>query len=195
MRKVRQKNKKHYCTSPLKSQKGQESIVFEVLIAVILMTFVFVIGGFAMKALNETKCSKEIDLSMSQLASAIEKAGATSIGTYYYKFSPSSCFGGKSKNVTYELKPESATLCSSYCPGSTYCYLLKYLNNADPVSPLRYKCVNISKYVELNNSEACNISQKYELMPIGSGIIFHPGDYIFESKSLTSPLICIYYNQ
>ncbi|PIU02960.1 MAG: hypothetical protein COT55_00750, partial [Candidatus Diapherotrites archaeon CG09_land_8_20_14_0_10_32_12] len=65
----------------------------------------------------------------------------------------------------------------------------------DPVSPLRYKCVNISQYAGLNNSGACNMPTEYELIPTDSGIIFHPGDYIFESKSLTSPSICIYYNQ
>ncbi|MDD4983872.1 MAG: hypothetical protein PHH82_03490 [Candidatus ainarchaeum sp.] len=192
MHKVGQKINKWRNLHSLKSQKGQESIVFEVLIAVILMTFVFVIGGYAMKSLNETKCSKEIDLSMSQLASAIEKAGATSIGTYYYKFSPSSCF--RNKETSYELKSESATLCSSYCPGTNYCYLLKYQNQQDPVSPLRYKCVNISKYVGLNNTGICSAQGDYDVMQVNP-TIFHQGDYLFESKSLTVPSICIYYKQ
>jgi hypothetical protein len=128
---------------------------------------------------------------MSQLASAIEKAGATSIGTYYYKFSPSSCF--RNKDTIYELKSESTTLCSSYCPGSNYCYLLKYENQQDPVSPLRYKCVNISKFVGINNTGICNNPPAdYDTLPTNP-IVFPSANYLFESKSLVNPSICVYY--
>ncbi len=172
----------------LKNSKGQESIVFEVLIAVILMTFVFIIGGYAMTSLNQTKCSKEVDSTMSQLAVAIEKAGSVSIGSYYYTFSESSCF--RDNNTTYILKEETSALCSSYCPGSTQCYLLKYNNSSDPVSTVRYKCVNISRYVTFNGGSCTNPPDAgYETLP---GLTFSSGNYIFESYSLGNPEICIY---
>jgi len=176
------------------NNKGQESIVFEVLIAVILMTFVFVIGGYAMTSLNQTKCSKEIDLSMVQLATSIEKAGALSIGSYSYNFAPSSCF---SNNQTkYTLEKEGPVLCSSYCPGTDSCYLLKYDNPKDPVSTVRYKCVNVSRYVAFS-PETCNSNrpQGYKELPMSKSSIFYPADYIFQSQSLTSPTICVYYKQ
>lgn len=174
----------------LLNNKGQESIVFEVLIAVVLMTFVFLVGGYAMKSLNQTKCAKEIDLSMAQLASAIEKAGAISIGSYSYKFSPASCFG--SEKTAYTLESGSSVLCSSYCPGSSTCYLLKYDNPKDPVSPVRYKCVNISRYVKFSTYE-CDAGVPPGYKKLEEPLVFPPGNYIFQSLSLNKPTICIYY--
>jgi len=173
------------------NSRGQEAIVFEVLIAVILMTFVFVIGGFAMNSLNQTKCSKEIDLSMSKLATSIEKAGAISIGSYSYKFSPSACF--QNNKTDYELIVAEGSLCSSYCPGSSYCYLLQYSNEEDPVSPVRFRCVNISRYISINPGGTCPVLPgAYDLLP--EPFIFGAGSYVFQSKSLTNPTMCIYYH-
>jgi hypothetical protein len=157
------------------------------------MTFVFVIGGYAMTSLNQTKCSKEIDLSMTQLASSIEKAGALSIGSYSYTFAPSSCF---SNNETkYTLEKEGPVLCSSYCPGSDICYLLKYNNPKDPVSTVRYKCVNVSRYVDFNPGTCMMPPADYKELPVSVSTLFYPADYVFQSMSLTSPTICVYYKE
>ena len=54
------------------SQKGQEAAPFELLIAVITMTFVIVVGLNAMSTLLRAQCEGKIDQNMEELKTALE---------------------------------------------------------------------------------------------------------------------------
>jgi len=181
------------------NSKGQADTVFEVLIAVILLGFVLVAGSFAMSSLSNTKCSKSIDISLSSLKQTIEKASSSTLLSTDFLFDMPYCFGN---NFTIELqKPANSSLCSSVCPGSFgKCFILRYENEKDKVSPVRNVCVQISPVIALNNT-VCPDQEGYSLMPntLGidgqTGVSFINDRYKFVSKTVSTvntPLICIY---
>jgi|GEM_PF-3273960 len=178
------------------NKKGQADTVFEVLIAVILLGFVLFAGTYAMSSLSNTKCSKSIDISISDLRLTIEKAASSTLISTDFLFNMPYCFGNEYTLVLE--KQANAALCSSYCPGSSgSCYLLHYKNPKDKVSQVRYSCVQISPIVRINDSSS-NCS-----MPSDASGIYSPysdkfdnGRYIITSKNLsttnTFPGLCIF---
>ena len=189
------------------NRKGQADVVFEVLIAVILLGFVLFTGTMAMSSLSNTKCSKSIDISLGDLRLTLEKAAASTLLSTEYLFNMPYCFGGDF-NVALQ-KQTNAALCSAYCPGSSgQCYLLKYDNRKDKVNQVRYTCVQISSIVEVNTDVAgCVVpritsttTDTYEPAPNsslnGGGTSFESGRYIINSKNLSSgrsvPILCIF---
>ena len=171
------------------NSKGQSDIVFEVLVAVILMSFVLTAGAYAMNSLSTTKCSKQIDASLSDLTRSIETALSSAITQESFLFSIPSCFSNKHKVSI--LKTEG-DICLHYCPGVTNkCVLLKYEDNKDKVQTIRYKCINIS-YVTLINPNSCGQKiGEYSLYKDQNNEIDR-GKYLFTSNSFKTPILCIY---
>lgn len=174
--------------------KGQADTVFEVLIAVILLGFVLFAGTLAMSSLSNTKCSKSIDIAMSDLKQTIEKSASSTLISTEFLFNMPFCFGNE---LTLTLQNQAnAALCSSYCPGSSgKCYLLRYDNKKDKVSQVRYTCVQISPVIRINeqSDSPCEPpSSEYVI----SGSDFTNGRYIISSKTLATsnayPGLCIF---
>ena len=182
----------------INEKKGQADTVFEVLIAVILLGFVLAAGTLAMSSLSNTKCSKSIDIALGDLRLALEKAsGSTLLNTDYF-FDLPYCFGSQNDIKVTLARQANASLCNSYCPGSSgQCYLIKYDNAKDKVNPIRYVCVQISPIVVLNSSENCK-DDTLELVVADStnGVPLQNGKYVFASRNLSTqgslPNMCIY---
>lgn len=182
----------------IKDKKGQSDVVFEVLIAVILLGFVLVAGTLAMSSLSNTKCSKSIDISLSSLKQNIEKASTNTLLSTEFLLDVPYCFGS---DVNLEFKKELPTICSIYCPGvSGACYMLKYQNSKDKVSPVRFICLQVSPVIVLNAEEQCvNSPTDFDLWTKkgnnSNGIKMENGRYIISSSSALSnndPTLCIY---
>lgn len=179
------------------NSKGQAEAVFEVLIAVILLSFVLVIGSISMNTISNNKCSKEIDISLKDFVLNIERVSSSSLASKSYLFGLPNCFGPDA-DVKIISESDSA-LCSSYCPGSTGgCYLMQYDNNKDKVNPRRYNCLNISPITVLNDNGICN-QGNLALVDSSQGngaysleYKFTRGKYLITSASLQRPNICIY---
>lgn len=174
--------------------KGQADTVFEVLITVILLSFVMLVGSYAMTSLSSSKCSKEIDISLSSLSQIIVKTASSPLSSQYYLLALPRCFGGDSTVSVTQFVNEQY-ICNHYCPGSLgSCYLLKYENKSDKVSPLRYMCINISALTKINNQACTNNSPEgYTTIDFANGgIVMQKGKYYIASQSITEPTICIY---
>ena len=57
-------------------QKGQQSAPFELLIAVILMTFVIYVGYIAIQQVETNNCVQENDSILSEFKFSLEKVGS-----------------------------------------------------------------------------------------------------------------------
>jgi len=175
------------------NQKGQADTVFEVLIAVILMSFVLLIGSFAMQSLSKTKCTKEINSSINEFSRTISLIATNPLSSKTYLFDMPVCFG---PNYQIVLEKKSGPICQSYCTGTTnQCWLLHYYNPKDKVSPVRYKCVNIAPSTTINDHSICNSEDNFEnLTDDGDNKIgpFKRNKYLINSNSITKPTLCIY---
>jgi hypothetical protein len=166
------------------NNKGQSDTVFEVLIAVILLGFVLTAGGFAMNSLSNTKCSKEIDLSLLDLKRNIEEgANSPLISTKFTIYTPN-CFGTNYK-ISLQ-RSDDLRLCTSYCPGSTSnCFLLRYENDKDKASQVRYNCVNISPAIILSGDgeelDGYNI-----INPSQNSIDMNNGTYLIKNNTFAN---------
>ena len=175
----------------IKDKKAQADAVFEVLIAVILMSFVFLVGSFSMQSLAKTKCSKEINIALSDLARNISLVATNPLASKQYFFNMPNCFG---PNYNVKIIESQGSLCASYCSGaSNKCFLLQYDNNKDKVSPIRYKCINISPMTMLNPLVYCSTLQNgFEIIQKDNSISLKKGKYLITSNSLNMPILCIY---
>ena len=194
------KSEQTFERSILTDYKGQAETVFEVLIAVILLSFVLVVGSYAMSSLSDTKCSKQIDISLAEFSRTIEETASSSLASKFYLFDLPNCFGPSATTTLYEH--ENPQLCASRCPGSMgRCYLLRYDNEKDPISPTRYQCVNISPLTIMNDSKVCNDapekftkkdSEKIAEVLDQRALVFKRGQYVIKSVSLETPIVCVY---
>lgn len=167
------------------NNKGQSDTVFEVLIAVILLGFVLTAGGFAMNSLSNTKCSKEIDLSLLDLKRNIEEgANSPLISTKFTIYTPN-CFGTNYKIKL--IKSDDLRLCTSYCPGSTSsCFLLRYENDKDKASQVRYNCVNISPAINFTASAQEGIDGYSLVAPALNSIDMNNGTYLIKNNTFAN---------
>lgn len=107
-----------------KNPRGQSSAPFEVLVAVVIMSFVLFMGLQAVTFFSENRCKSDLQQEAANLKAKVQEAiGGNSV---LLNFHPPECF----KNVETEmrLKVQSSTaVCSSIC-GKTVneCLLFTY---------------------------------------------------------------------
>ena len=178
------------------NSRGQADTVFEVLITVILLSFVLLVGSYAMTSLSDSKCNKEIDIALSDLSRTLAKVSSSALGSQYYNFNMPNCFRPQIKVSV--IKSYDNFICSHYCPGSLgSCFMLKYENDKDKVGPVRYRCINISSLTIINDSSVCtsmeNGDEFYEQIGLeNNSSDLNAGRYFFSSQSLSKPVLCIY---
>lgn len=166
------------------NNKGQSDTVFEVLIAVILLGFVLTAGGFAMNSLSNTKCSKEIDLSLLNLKRSIEDGANSPLISTKFNVRIPNCFGTM---YSVKLVKNTDEKCTSYCPGSTSeCYLLIYENPKDKASQVRYNCVNISPAIIIKSGS--DGVEGYDSVSINtpSSVDMNNGSYLIKNNTFAN---------
>ncbi len=177
------------------NNKGQADTVFEVLITVILLSFVLLVGSYAMTSLSDSKCSKEIDISLINFSQVISRTASSALGSQYYSFDLPYCFGSETE-VKIEKRISDQSVCNHYCPGSLgSCYLMTYNNKKDKVNPVRHVCVNISPLTNINTSVCDNteLEDDFEIIGTeGTSINLPKGRYYISSQSLSDPNICMF---
>jgi len=116
------------------SQRGQESAPFELLIAVIVMTFVIVIGFNALSVLEEKTCEGKLNANMEEIKSAIE-AVVRNKSKSNVSFELPECYSEEESRLRIIERDELA-YCSSVCGGSlAQCTVLPERDNHNQVPP------------------------------------------------------------
>ncbi len=174
--------------------RGQEEAPFQLLVAVILMTFVIIVGLNAMNEASREKCFNNTEKLLNDLKQSIEK-------TAIYKqpssinFNPPGC----TKNESFVLiKSDESRICSELCMNSSSsCILLRY--KTVEITEIQDKCINISYDTQFRHyaddwDSGCMHLEGYTGISIDSqGFI--PGVYQFlysETSGTTSPVVCVY---
>ncbi len=176
------------------NSKGQEAAPFELLIAVIVMTFVIMIGLTAMNVLLTKECEGRIDSQMEELKTDIEKvAGGEGKESSYFEMP--GCFSEKDSKLEI-VDRDDRRICTYYCGSGEQCTLLVFTNpNYHNAVCLRISSATVflagdpcdtSKLVE-GTTEYCIDQWKAE--PI------KPGRYILIrefSLYTDTPVVCVY---
>ncbi len=139
-------------------QKGQEAAPFELLIAVVVMTFVLISGVNVMQILEQENCKGQLDNQMEKMKTAIENV-ASGEGQRDFSFSMPHCFSRGVENSTPISKVNikqvnSRQICSAYCPGATFECRLLWFATEDFHS---VKCLRISTVTNFPTDDSiCN---------------------------------------
>ena len=147
------------------SGKGQESAPFELLIAIIVMTFVIIVGFNALNSLNKETCEGTLDQNLEQIKTAIESV-VKNQSTSNVSFSLPSCFSEQESSLRI-LEKNSEAYCSSVCGGSlAECTVLEFSNPHYS----NIKCLRISSATNFPEGEPCDTqileggSDRYEIV-------------------------------
>lgn len=182
----------------LPGTRGQVSAPFELLVAVILMTFVIIIGTTALMTLQKEKCFGEMGYEMDELKVAIQRV-ATQKGKQSLTLALPACYD--ERETIIKIKEfDDTELCSSHCGGgSNFCTILVWSN---PKAPPIWKCLKISPLTVFSDAAStCTDYSASDYTPIdlratGTSMpSIPPGNYTLVSKfNVTSsfPIICAY---
>jgi hypothetical protein len=180
-------------------EKAQAAAPFELFVAVIIMTFVVIVGYNALVAVTEKVCLNTVDREMTKFKVSLE-------GTVKMKsqnkifFSPDSkCFTSKSTIMKIEIEPDKR-VCAARCNyPSDGCFVMTF-SNPTIADGFISKCLELPPFTNFVTSGCTDdldvASQGYSAIdPMTSGKI-GIGSYIFKNISPagdTYPKICILY--
>ncbi|MFH1256094.1 MAG: hypothetical protein V1494_02265 [Candidatus Diapherotrites archaeon] len=174
-------------------KSGQEEAPFELLIAVVVMTFVITIGLYAVNVLRDKQCEGELEKSLGDLQQAIQIV-ANGQGTQTVTFAIPSCYqeteGVTETKISYEQETHTCTYyCGSY---RNECTLLKFYNPEHSTS----KCLFISSSTAFTSDSCTDFSREegYEVVNWHNSII-SSGRYTLISKFnafSSNPVLCVY---
>ena len=177
------------------NQKGQESAPFELLIAIVVMTFVIVVGFQAIDTLNEETCRGVLNQNMEEIKRGIETVVQTK-SKVSLSYELPNCFREDEAKMLIVDRKERV-YCSAICGGSlAQCTILRF---ASPTFS-ETKCLRISAATDFPDETTCDADA---LEPAGDfgveewkseeGIA--PGVYTLIRQSnlfSRSPQICVY---
>ncbi|MAG17945.1 MAG: hypothetical protein CL944_00555 [Candidatus Diapherotrites archaeon] len=187
------------------SEKGQESAPFELLIAIIVMTFVIVVGFNALETLNRETCEGKINKNLEDIKTAIESVVKNKSKTNVSYELPN-CYSENESGLII-VERNDTVYCSNVCGGSlAQCTVLQF--SSDDPSYTETKCLRISsattfpdEYVTCPTDllEPAEGYTAVDWKAIGDNLGFRtsiiPGQYtLIRQSNLFSqaPIICVY---
>lgn len=181
--------------------RGQESAPFELLVAVIVMTFVIAAGLGATQFLMQEQCKGEMGSQMEQIKTAIETV-AKGRGKANVSFTMPSCFRpSESPSCSYASDPNASRLCikdtdskqtcAYYCGGSQRSCTLLIFTSPDYSN---ISCLRISPLTQFFTQSPCEERTGWELQDWMANSI-QQGQYsLVNAFSLANdnPYVCAY---
>jgi len=176
-------------------QRGQEAAPFELLVAVIIMTFVILLGYRALEQVSEIKCKGEAEGELEKMKTTLENI-VKQKGKENLSFYAPVC--AQEKETRIRIRGfEDERICAAFCGGSRRsCTILSY---STPKFSLN-KCLRISINTTFGSGETCtgqevSNPEQFEAMDLKGDAGVENGSYILVSKfDLTGsyPIICAY---
>jgi len=174
--------------------KGQEEAPFQLLVAVILMTFVIIVGLRAIEQAEEQKCFYDTEKSMDDLRTAIERTVQNHTPSII-RFTPPGC---SDEEQFFVLKTDYENLCKRTCMNaSSVCVLLRY--STSETSGIQDKCINIPYDTQFrhvgDDTDSCQEIDGYKKLEMESNQGLILGSYYlvyYDNPAINYPIVCSY---
>jgi hypothetical protein len=185
----------------VKFVKGQVSSPFELLVAIIIMSFVVIIGANMLAGVNEQVCLAGIDKSLTEFKLKLEDTALLRTSNKFeFRLNTNSCFNENDAIIKIE-KYNDSKKCSSICADKTTnsCFVLIF-NASDLANGFKAKCLNLQVYTSFVGPDDCPTSEESlngfeSIIPTTNGQMLHSGTYILRNISpagASNPEICTY---
>ena len=189
----------------LKENKAQAAAPFELFVAVIIMTFVVIVGYQALERVNNEVCLNTVDREMTEFKTAIESTVNLKSSMSIIFRPDESCFvSGASKGKEYassmkiELE-DNPNVCSAACNyPSDKCHIMTF-SNPNVAGAFRRKCLELPSYTQFlkESCQATELQASSGYSPIDPTVEgIKIGRYDFRNISPagdTYPKICVYW--
>lgn len=180
------------------SKKGQVSAPFELLVAVIIMSFVVIIGSQMLSAANREVCVNNIDKELSEFKTMLEKTSSFKTSTKFNFENPDNCFNEKNAEIRIEKVIKNPKLCSAIClSADNTCHIMNFIISKSGIT--KQKCLNLSQFTVFRSDGCDETGQELQgyyavdpskNLPIGNYILRN-----IAKSGDTYPVICTYYSR
>jgi uncharacterized protein (UPF0333 family) len=178
------------------NSKAQASAPFELLVAVIIMTFVIIVGTQMLNQVNSQVCLNHVESSMGDFVNYLEET-ANNKTTSKFSFRPESICFNQSQHIMKIVRERDVKVCSAKCgiPQDT-CYIMIFYT-PDVALGTEEKCINLPVYTNFETNDAiCKTIddlEGYSVVTPSEKIPF--GSYVLKNVAKvgeTWPNICFY---
>jgi len=193
----RKTSKTHFFPRVLSGgQRGQASAPFELFVAVIIMTFVIVVGYQVLDRVNTEVCLSNVEREMTKFKSAIEDTVARKSSNSFSFHPEGSCYSSK-ETVMQIVRENNSRVCADRCGyPSDDCRILLF-SNPTVAGALKQKCLNLPQYTYFETScdTGTELAGYNAINPTVDGTL-PSGSYVIRNISPAGqayPQICVYY--
>lgn len=179
--------------------RAQASAPFELFVAVIIMTFVVVVGYQVLESVSREVCLNSVEREMTTFKIKLEDTVARK-SSNKFMFSPQGgCFESKGTIMKIDVEKDSK-ICANRCGyPSDSCYVMTFAN-PNIAGAFRQKCLELPPYTTFATTDCGQIegpdSADYgPIDPISIGAL-QVGSYITRNISAageTYPNVCVFY--
>ncbi|MGI6589540.1 MAG: hypothetical protein ACOX1V_02645 [Candidatus Iainarchaeum sp.] len=181
------------------NEGGQASAPFELMVAVIIMSFVMVVGYMVLDTVNTQVCLNSVDREMTEFKLALEDSVARMSSTPLVFRPEGTCFSSK-KSTLKIYNEETRSVCSSVCGfAANSCFIMVFSSKMPGISTKR-KCLNLPAFTSFQEEPTCTdmVLQGQGFSTIDPTIEgeFLPGSYVIRNISSVGdhfPRICVWY--
>jgi len=178
--------------------EGQMSSPFELLVAIIIMSFVVIIGSQMLAASQEQVCLSSVGKEITEFKLMLEDT-AIRRGSNKFEFRPDDCFNQNTAIIKIE-KYNSTTQCGAKCGLPTESCFVLIFNAPDVANGFIQKCLNLPVYTTfVNEPNDCPTDDLDGYVAIDPTIMdeggIRPGSYVLQNvapAAKTYPNICVF---
>lgn len=184
-------------------RRGQAAAPFELFVAVIIMTFVVIVGYQALTKVTTEVCLNSVDKAMSDFKTSLEGTVKMKSQNKLFFHPEESCFISKQTIMKIEVVSERQ-VCAARCgsPMDT-CFVMTF-SNPNIANAFKQKCLELPPYTNFDPDMCAGAvdselsGQGYSpIRPMEAGQI-GIGSYVFKNISPagdTYPKVCIFYKK
>ena len=178
------------------NSRAQAAAPFELLVAVIIMTFVIIVGSQMLGQVNDQVCMNHVENEISKFVNYLEET-ANKKSTSKFSFRPEKICFNQSTHVMKIVREMDVRVCSAKCgiPQDT-CYVMIFYT-PDVALGTKERCINLPVYTnfETNDSVCTALGDLagYSVVVPSEKLPF--GSYVLKNVAKvgeTWPNICVY---
>ncbi|MFA6065222.1 MAG: hypothetical protein WCW44_01345 [archaeon] len=179
-------------------QKGQAAAPFELFVAVIIMTFVVIVGYNMLEKVNTEVCLNTVDREMTKFKIALEDTVARKSSNAFYFHPDEKCFASRETVMKLEVETNK-NLCTARCNyPSEECYVMTFSNPNIP-NAFKSKCIDLPPLTNFLTETSCeggpDTADYKTVDPTKEGQILIGGYRLVNVSPAgdTYPKVCIWY--
>lgn len=173
------------------------SAPFELLVAVIIMSFVMIVGSQMLAASNKEVCVNSIEKEMSKFKDMLEDTATRQSSNRFIFDNPNDCYDEKNAIIKIEKVVDNPKRCSAICAtANNTCFIMLFVITKAGIG--KEKCLNLSQYTSFI-TEGCDSSSDdlagYKAIDPTQKL--NVGSYVLRNMAKageTYPKICTYYS-